>query len=83
MAKEDDLLSKKEFDYLQVKEFTISTFYIIPKVHKNQENPPGRPIVSAVGGPLERIGRYIDTLLGLVVQLPSYVKDTGHVLKRL
>lgn len=69
---------------MKVKEFTMPTFYIIPKVHKNLEHPPGRPIVSAVGGPLERVGKYVDLLLkDMVTLLPSYVKDTGHVLSKI
>lgn len=48
------------------------------------ENPPGRPIVSAIKGPLERSGKYIDCLIkGLVELLPSYVQDTGDVLNKI
>lgn len=62
-AKEVGLLSKCEYEYLWIDEYNIPTFYIIPKVHKNLKNPPGRPIVSAIKGPLDRIGRYLDSLL--------------------
>lgn len=48
------------------------------------ENLPGRPIVSAIKGPLERLGKYIDCLIReLVVLLPSYVWDTGDVLNKI
>lgn len=46
--------------------------------------PPGRPIVSAIRGPLERVGKYIDCLIkDLVELLPSYVQDTGDVLNKI
>lgn len=46
--------------------------------------PPGRPIVSAIKSPLERIGKYVDTLIKELVQdLPSFVQDTRDVLRSL
>lgn len=80
-AREAGVLSRREFEHLFVREFNEPTFYIIPKVHKCPEKTPGRPIVSAVQGPLERIGVYLDSLLKeMVVGLKSYVQDTHHVL---
>lgn len=77
MAKDDGLLTQCEFDHLSVREFSVPTFYIIPKIHKNLNNPPGRPIVSACQGPLEKVGRYLDSLLkDMVTNLKSYVQDT-------
>lgn len=76
--------SRNEYEYLKVKEFNIPTIYIIPKVHKSLTNPPGRPIVSAVKGPLEKIGRYLDALLKeMVFELPSYIRDTLDVLAKI
>ena len=64
------------------KHSTTPTFYMLPKVHK--PNIPGRPIVSAIGGPTEKISKYIDTFLRpLVVQSPSYIKDTRDVIQKL
>lgn len=48
---------------MMVREFNTPTFYTIPKLHKTITNPPGRPIVSAIKGPLERIGKYTDALI--------------------
>lgn len=81
-ASANNLISKKELHYLTVLEFNTPIFYIIPKLHKSLINPPGRPIVSAIKGPLERIGRYTDALIKeLVSDLPSFVRDTRDVLR--
>lgn len=40
--------------------------------------------MSAVKGPLEKSGKYIDSLIKeMVFHLPSYVKNTGDVLNKL
>lgn len=79
LACEVNLLTIKEWDSLRVGEFNNPTFFVIPKLHKSLTNPPDRPIVSAMGGPLERIG-FIKTM---VTSLPSYVQDTRDVLAKL
>jgi len=57
-------------------------FYILPKIHK--VNAPGRPIVSAVSGPTDNLSRFIDNILRpLVPLIPSYIKDTSHILQKL
>ena len=60
------------------------TFYHLPKVHKDPVNPPGRPIVSGVNGPTEKLSKLVDHwLVDIVKSLPSYVKDTTHMLKTI
>ena len=57
-------------------------FYILPKIHKT--NNPGRPIVSSLNSPTERISSFVDHYLQpLVHSLPSYIKDTYDFLNRL
>lgn len=57
-------------------------FYHLPKVHKDRTQPPGRPIVSGVGGPTEKISKLLDHFLQPIVQnLPSYIQDTTHFLR--
>lgn len=83
-AFEAHLITKEELNHLQVREFNIPTLYIMPKLHKSLMNPPGRPIVSAIKGPLERIGKYTDALIKqLVLLLPSFVKHTRDVLSKI
>ena len=57
-----------------------SSFYMLPKIHK--PGNPGRPIVSACNCPTELIATYLDVIsTPLVLSLPSYVKDTNHMLR--
>ena len=56
-----------------------SRFYLLPKIHK--PGNPGRPIVSACNCPTELLATYLDQITSpLVRRLPSYVKDTNHML---
>ncbi|XP_072163921.1 uncharacterized protein [Diadema setosum] len=58
----------------------VSTFYLLPKIHK--EGNPGRPIVSTIGCPTELISQYLDGILSpLVAQLDTYVKDSSDALR--
>ncbi|XP_073521541.1 uncharacterized protein [Phyllobates terribilis] len=62
----------------------IPTFYLLPKVHKDPLCPPGRPIVSGMGGLCEPICQFVDFFLKQCVEtIPSYVKDTTDVLRKL
>ena len=46
--------------YMVVEEPRTAQFYLLPKIHKRLENPPGRPIVSANDCPTERISEIAD-----------------------
>ena len=57
-----------------------SSFYMLPKMHK--PGNPGRPIVLACNSPTGLIATYLDGITTPLVQsLPSYVKDTKHMLR--
>ena len=81
---EEGTIDEKTYEWGLVNEKTVQThtFYHVPKIHKNRESPPGRPIVSGIGGPTERLSKLVDHWLQPVVQrLPSYLKDTTHFLQ--
>ena len=45
---------------------------------------PGRPIVSGNGSPTEKISKFVDFFINpLCRMLPSYLKDTTHLLQIL
>ena len=57
---------------------------MLPKIHKDKTNPPGRPIVSGNGCPTERISQFVDFFLQPGVKnIQSYIKDTTHFLSVL
>ena len=57
-----------------------SRFYLLPKIHKLGN--PRRPVVFACNCPTELIATYLDRITTPPVQsLPSYVKDTNHMLR--
>ena len=63
------------------KKARCSRFYMLPKIHKNQTPTPGRPVVSACNCPTEQVSAFLDDILkSLVTKLPSYLKDTNHLL---
>ena len=80
----DDEIEEDTYTYLVPHRSRPARFYILPKIHKNKDNPPGRPIVSASSHPTERISEFVDYQLNpLVPKLPSYIKDTTHFLQKL
>jgi hypothetical protein len=83
---DDDLIDGNTFNWgiLKPHETRPQQFYHLPKVHKTLNNPPGRPIISGVGGPTETLSKIIDHWLRpLVTSLPSYIKDSTHMLQTI
>lgn len=61
-----------------------AVFYTVPKIHKNLNRPPGRPIVSTRGTVLEPLSTYIDSYLRpLLSRTPSFLRDTTDFLRVL
>ena len=70
--------------YLTQTPIRTAQFYMLPKIHKDKINPPGRPIVSGNGCPTERISEFVDFFLQPGVKgIRSYIKDTTHFLGEL
>ena len=80
----DGEIDDETYSYLLPSRSCPARFYILPKIHKSKDNPPGRPIVSATSHPTEHISQFVDAHLNpLVPKLPSYIKDTTHFLRKL
>lgn len=78
----DDVINKETYNYLLPQNKKAARFYILPKIHK--AGNPGRPIVSANGHPTERISEFVSCHLNPLIQLlPSYAKNTTHLLNML
>ena len=77
-------ISEQTFKYLSIGGKRTSIFYLLPKIHKNLLNPPGRPIVSSVDCPTERISMMLDIILQpLLKDTKSYIKDTPDFLRKI
>lgn len=83
-AMEAGIINKKQHDALLPLDPRIAVFYMLPKVHKDLVNPPGRPIVSGNENFCEPICKLIDYVLQPYVEtLPSYLKNSSDVLREL
>ena len=57
-------------------------FYLLPKIPKNINQPPGRPIMAGNGHPTEKLSEYVDLhLKPHIPEINSYIKDTSHFLE--
>ena len=83
-AEVHDWISKQEIDYLRRTHPVTPYFYILPKIHKQVDPPPGRPIVSGIGSLLEPLSQFVDHFLKPLVQnTPTFLRDTTDVLNLL
>ncbi len=79
---ENKEITKTTYKYLVEECERTPRFYMLPKIHKQLLKPPGRPIVSSVNSPTEKISHLVDTIIGpLVPKTKSYLKDTGDFLE--
>ena len=77
-------INKYEYTAITQKEAREAEFYLLPKIHKDRMNPLGRPILSGNGHPTEWVSAWVDTQLQpLMLSLPTYLKDTSHLLTLL
>ena len=77
-------ISQKVKDYLLDFPMRTSRFYMLPKIHKGKNPPPGRPIISGNGCPTERISQLVDHFLkDISPRGKSYLKDTTHFLRTI
>lgn len=74
-------ISRDEFNFLKIEHPIVPTFYILPKIHKRLECPPGRPIVANIGSVTSNLSTFVDHFIRPLAEgLPSFTKDTGHVI---
>ncbi len=77
-------ITEKVADFLVFTKPRTACLYILPKMHKPERPPPGRPIVSANQCPTERISRLVDHILRPYVPfLPSYIRDSPHLIQKI
>lgn len=83
-AGRDGVLSKREKLFLLPPQCSHPYLYHLPKIHKSTVSTHGRPIVAGTNGFISGLSQYIDNFLQpIVVQLPSFIRDSGHVISTL
>ena len=86
MLHERGYITDKTKDWATVNPAEVRTqqFYHLPKIHKSLTDPPGRPIISGVGGPTEKLSKLVDNWLSeTVTKLPSHIKDSTNFLQTI
>ena len=77
-----NIITQKNFEFLNISNPTEARFYLLPKIHK--KNVPGRPICSSVNHPTAHISKFVDEhIKKYVPKTKSYVRDTQHFISRL
>ncbi|CAJ0949522.1 unnamed protein product [Ranitomeya imitator] len=76
------ILDGKTRDFLTKKHPITPVIYILPKIHKDLHNPPGRPIVASTDSVLAPISIYLEKILTpLIRNTRSFLLDTGAFLQ--
>lgn len=57
------IIDQNTWNFLNVKDPKIPTFYALPKVHKSLTEPPGHPIISGCSSLTENASCLIDSYL--------------------
>ncbi|XP_069466482.1 uncharacterized protein [Ambystoma mexicanum] len=83
-ALENNWIDSKTSQFLINKYPITPVFYGLPKVHKDNINPPLRPIVAGTDSIFDPLAIYVDRLLQpLIQEIPTYLKDTTDFLNCL
>ena len=60
------------------------SIYFLPNIQRNMTPPPGRPICNTINTPTMNLSNWVDIQLQpFVKKLPSYIKDSGHFLRKI
>lgn len=67
-----------------VTEPSLHFIYHLLKVHRSVNNPPGQFIISSIGSLTSNLSNILDLhLQKWVVTLPTYLKDSTQLIKKL
>ena len=53
-------INKEIMEYLLIKRPQLGRFYLLPKIHKQTSNVPGRPVIANNGTATENISAFLD-----------------------
>lgn len=73
------ILNEKEAKYLVPNSCGVPVIYTIPKLHKDQVHPPGRPIVNGIQSVNACLGKYINQFFAAIGTKDPFI----HTLETL
>ena len=77
-------MKKENTQYFEVKDPKFARFYLLPKIHKQLHDVPGRPVISNCGYYTENISAILDFHLQSLAQaVKLHIKDTNDFLNKL
>ena len=77
-------MKKETIKYFEVKDLKFASFYLLPKIHKQLNNVPSRPVISNCGYYTENISAFSDFhLQPLAHAVKSCIYDTNDFLTKL
>ncbi|XP_066447099.1 uncharacterized protein [Eleutherodactylus coqui] len=78
------IIDQQLADYLLIEYPITPTIYVLPKIHKDLANPPGRPIISGRESLFSNISRFLDRVLRpFAIRGLSYIRDTSDFLNKI
>ncbi|CAJ0919867.1 unnamed protein product [Ranitomeya imitator] len=78
------ILDSKTVEFLTKRNLVIPVFNTLLKIHKNLQNPPGRPIETSTESILTPISIFLEKIVTPIIQsTPSFLLDTGAFLNRI
>ncbi|CAJ0957188.1 unnamed protein product [Ranitomeya imitator] len=78
------LIDSKLSEYLITDCPVRPLIYVLPKIHKDYFNPPGRPIVSGRDSIFNKVSIFLDKVLSRFASgAKSYIRDTDDFLNKL
>ena len=77
-------IPSETLEYFFINKPKLGRFYLLPKIHKQLHNAPGRPVVSNCGFFTENISAFLEYhLKPLSQKVKLFIKDTNDFLKKL
>ena len=84
--KRRQLITEKEFKYFRF-EFkstcNLGKLYLLPKIHKQLSNVPGRSVISNYGAPTQKVSEFVDSHMQPIMRKSwSYIKYSEDFINK-
>ena len=78
-------ISEKQYFCFDLKKASnLGKLFLLSKIHKRMFNVPGRPVISNSGKPTEKVSKFLDSHLQLIMKKGlSYIKDSGDFISKI